>query len=310
MSKAAWLVAIAAALMLGWTGPVAAAHAQAGLVDPEIVYVEQRWVGGEPLTPRLMVCNGDGSNRVEIFESSDVAYRPRMAPDRRSIVFQRLNASDDSSAVLRTRFEVADNVLQVLDTETLVPAGGQYKGRIALPPNGAKVAYYDIRAKALKEYSFATRKAKTIYKSPKGWSFELVGGYSAGGAALYFTERKRDDMVVIKRLEFLTRGRVRVVTLLPWPGKPRLLFVEPSKIGNQLAVWQEDQERWDTTYVLDLDSRSVDEILPRGGDRSPSWSPDDSMLLYYDGGNTLMTIELSSGRVTRLFDEAMWPDWR
>lgn len=318
MTRPSFTAAIAGALMLLLGSPAALAQApKAGPSDPEIVYFDWSFMNSPGAVPcRLMVCNGDGSGQAAIasdFEEACLVRWPRMAPDRRNVVYELAGEDEEQGvAVRRTRFDVVDGVVQVLGTETLIAGSAKHLGRLALSSDGSKLAYYDVRAKALMEYSFATGKSKAAYKSPKNRPFVMVGGYSGDGNTLFFTEQRPKRAVDIRRIKFLGRGRVSVTTVKSLPWSQYVVFVEPAKTRNELAIYYEVPGTGgrSTVSILDLGDRTVEEIPELENARYPVWSPDDWTMAFVDGGRTLRTIEVFSRAVTRLVDQIEWFDWR
>ncbi len=265
--------------------------------DPTIAYVRETNKG-----TYLCVMNADGSNQVDIHTLASWAplVVPSWSPDGDSIAFV------DDSEIWRIDVEVIDGVPQGKNLQKLT-TGGDYC-RPAWSPTGDEILVVTDEYTSLGLVPATGGTSTIIYTAPEG--YVVIGNtWSPDESQIVFVESNFDDIQPTKYnwMKILDLETNEVTVVFSWEHWECPCRLDWARTKDIVAFDLAGDGRW--IYTLDLSEQSpTPEKIVMG--MSPSWSPDDSKIVYEGGkrGNTLTVYDFAT-ETTEKLGSGKVPDW-
>jgi Tol biopolymer transport system component len=286
--------------------------------DPAIAFYT---TGGRD-NDKIWVMNDDGSNQAVVFEMEDFSITGGVSwsPDGNSIAWTGFTYPPNVPGgwifgVWRTDIEIVEGVPQGSNLQQLTSEEGddEYLSCPAWSPLSDEIAYWVHRWEPTNEYKIEAVSATggtpyDIYTAPEGWGLHMELAWSSDGTQLATSGGQisggEGGILIIDRVTgTLTRtiptGELSV-TAIDWArqGSNKLAFHDSGGTG--------------MIYTMDIDTETVVPVT-KGG--CPSWSPDNSMIVYQQPRpgklkRSISIYEFSTGDITQLTNKGLRPDWR
>lgn len=287
--------------------------------DPAIAFVTY---ASKRFDDRIWVMNADGSNQAVIFEGENyrITDNPSWSPDGNSIAWTGYTfipkVPGYNFGVWRIDIEIIDGVPQGTNLQQLVSESEDgWISSAAWSPNGDEIAYnHRIYATdthptidKINAVSPSGGTPYNIYTAPEGYALMVTSGltWSSDGTRLAVIggdlSNFEESILIIERASgMVTR------TLLT--GQFDMARPDWARQGSNIIAFQ-DTSGSRMFYTVDIDTETV---VPIREDHNPSWSPDNSKIVYVyttrKGHHTLYTYEFSTQEITELA-EGNTPDW-
>jgi Tol biopolymer transport system component len=280
--------------------------------DPAIAYYSTT---SGPRPNKIMVMNDDGSNQAVVYEEYFGTSGISWSLDGQSIAWSGStyipNVPGYNTGIWRMDIEVVDGEPQGTNLQQLVSL--EYSGNgAAWSPLGDEIAFATRTDPPSPETGGLSNKIlvvpvtggdyEVIYTAPDGSTGVKSPTWSSDGTRIAFTEVEmstgdRCIKVIDKATGATTHTLVKGQFYIEWVDWAR-------QDSNTLAFYDAGM-----TYSLDIDSGTPNPVLQG---IMPSWSPDNSKILYRQTGkkDRLCTFEFSTGEITPLNNGGTLPDWR
>ncbi|MEE9505683.1 MAG: hypothetical protein V3V98_00870 [Thermoplasmata archaeon] len=286
--------------------------------DPAIAFVRREKVRGDTID-KIMVMNADGSNQAVIYyeEYFSMTCNPSWSPDGNSITWCGYtyvpNVPGWNFGVWRIDVEIVDGVPQGTNLQQLVSESDEgFLSSIAWSPLGNEIAYtvhlYDPGMYKIDAVPATGGTPYNIYTAPEGHAIDIHGGlaWSSDGTRLATLGgeiaggSEGTSIMIIDR----TTGTVthRLLT-----GQFHFGGLDWTRQGSNEIAFHADG----VIYTVDIDSGTAVPVVEGSG---PSWSPDNSKIVYKQPASkpntqNLGTYEFSTGNINTLA-KGNQPDWR
>ncbi len=275
--------------------------------DPAIAFVtyEGRHVSS------LKVMDADGSNRATVFSApDDIQMLPSWSPDGRSIAFHHDGTPASCGWNLaRIDVEVVDGVPTGANFEILLERNNSIT-EVAWSPLGTEIAFVDLESRALEVVPASGGDAVVVYVSPPGL-LPHYPAWSRDGTLIAFVEWEPAAAAYAIRAVNTTTGRLSTLLgaafsrQMQQPGYSGLIrFLDWGHTWDCLTF---DVIGRGEIYVLEVPG-GTPRLVARGN--FPTWSPDDSEILFSGGHGRLSKVDPKTGAVTEVGGDGNWPDWR
>jgi Tol biopolymer transport system component len=282
--------------------------------DPAIAYTN----GDE-----LMVMNADGSNQTEVYSSSDMAGHPTWSPDGTSIAFLIDVSGTLDRELWRIDVTFVDSVPQgsnaymLSDKSYWNPAWSPAGDVIAFPKRIYDPSVGNDTPREIRTIPAAGGVETTLYTAPEGHRV-LNPTWKSDAAQIAFREQDTNTSeYFIKVYDFNTSTTTTVfgpvdytIISLDWARTKYVFAFNTHEI---------DPSGLSAIYTLDLtEATPTPQFVIGGESRAPSWSPDDSKLVFGKpdrvrngrvSGWKVTTYEFTSGDTEKLAG-GLVPDWR
>jgi Tol biopolymer transport system component len=269
-----------------------------------------------------MVMNADGSNQAVIYEwdGITVSSKPSWSPDGNSIAWSHAEGSPYTiSRVWRIDVEVVDGVPQGTNLQQLVIASnGEHFSNAVWSPFGNEIAYlvnpYSPYLMRIDGVPALGGLPYTIYTAPEGQGLTSGLAWSSDGTQLATIGGEMSAGVEGMSIMIIDRATGTVTHNL-LTGQFDFARVDWARQGSNELVFH-DKGGLRMIYKVDIDTETV--VLVVEGS-NPSWSPDNSMIVYFQpesgkGPNKvksgIRTYEFSTGEITLIASPGKAPDWR
>ena len=275
--------------------------------DPAIAFIFKR---GK--TDTLMVMNADGTNQVEV-DSAGNLYSPTWAPDGTSIAYTKNIPLD----LYNIDISVDGGEVQAGEP-TLLYQDIQFN--IAWSPLGGEIAFiqklYDPstdseRPRLIQTISLSDGSVETLYTADEG-HYLLDPTWSPDGTKIAFVDWAPDRKSYIN---ILTIGS----------GEDPVTVYEYERAGIQDLDWSRtpdklafklypslDGSEGSAIYTLDItQSNPTPQLISGGESNFPSWSPDDSQLVFskLERRYNVYIYDFETGQTEELA-RGLRPDWK
>lgn len=272
--------------------------------DPAIAYF---WQG------EIKVMNTDGSNQATIYEGDFHTTGLSWSPDGSSLAFSVFGTPQGDFSLWRIDIEVVDGAPQGMNAQRLAgpedcnactgPAWSPVGGEIAI---GAGVGVFPSYVTVVPDTGGP---AQVIYTGPQETTGCKEVTWSSDGSRLAFVEV--DMTTGDKYIKVIERATGTVTHTLVEGMFDTIEGLEWGRQGSdELAFGGQSEGVGFSLYILDIATGALEQV--RGGDQ-PSWSPDNSMMVFVTLGKgqpRIKTIDLGTGDVTTLANRGKLPDWR
>ena len=339
-----WVVALWV-MVIGWSGcsgpnggneQSASPAAAAASANPAIAYI------GNILKPgltELRVMNGDGSNQTTITQAD---YSPSWSPDGKSIAFDRGNRTGNfinGDEIWRVDVAVVNGKPTGSNERLLVPYAvcNVYCNYPAWSPLGNEIAFQAWTASGLVAIMVVPATGgtpTTLITAPDAQTRYGAFAWRSDGSQLAVAtkvctpdcvnHRSTDSIQIVDRatgtvVNTLLQGQIYWNGWsISWArGRDTLAFTAELFDASGIPIYPPH------IYTVDIPSGSPILVTNGGqfGAKTPSWSPDNSKLVYiylgtYQGktadfAGPVNTITLATGATATLAPPyTEWPDWR
>jgi hypothetical protein len=271
-----------------------AAHA----VDPEIAYM----VGGTQRSIEVM--DADGSNPTEVYRPQKFTSvgLPSWSPDGASLTFA------DQGKLYRID---VDHLTVYPDGWLIAPIAGSVYSRPRRPawsPAGREIA---LIASSLADSicvvdEWGQGDLEAVYVAPENFRLHWLA-WNGSGDRIAFTESDAEGAV---ELAIINRFTGTVERRFPAGDYPRDNFTDLDWARNNdpRIAFHAGQPRQDT-WVYTIDS-TTGEVVPIVQGRMPSWSPDNSKLVFTNFSAKLKVFSFTTGEIDNLGGNGYYPDWK
>jgi len=268
--------------------------------DPAIAFVQTG------TTDKLMVMNADGSNATVIHSVQGILGPPSWSPDGRAVAFV------EGSSLWRIDVAVVNGVPQGSNLTLLLANQPSVPRNFSIPawsPLGDGIVVVQIESPAeLWVVPASGGMPEVVYQAPPGEGLRSPT-WSPDGTRIAF----RHGTSTAEQIDIVDRDTGQVTTALALGSEWTIRFIDWVRTGDTLAFdLQLDTGGPTDLYTLDLATGAVTQVVSEGF--APSWSPDDSELIYTKttggGARKMAKVNLATGAVTTLKVAGNWPDWR
>ena len=281
--------------------------------DPAVTFATQ----GE-----LWIMNQDGSNLVKLVADADAATS-NWSPDGTKIVFANFGNNTSLSGNGIYIVDLVGTLEQLVDSPSPTWADTP-----AWSPAGDEIAYawaedanVDVDPGQIRAID-AAGTITVLYDFPDG--FPIMGGLSWSPDATRLTVHISDELLNESFVGVLDTTSGNLVDVTPGFVHVHNRSIEWARLSNQIAfVGTLADDTDEALWILDLDEpvNSPDRFRkllsqPKNASLwSPSWSPDDTTLIFRTSGTRKLTglwlIDVQSGADALLLKGShWWPDWR
>lgn len=274
--------------------------------DPAIAFIRKKG-----LTAILTVMNADGTNQVDL-DSERYLRNPTWSPDGSSIAYLKGVPFD----LYRIDVTVVDGSVQGGEPTLL------YEDILMEPawsPLGDKIAFIQRiytpsigldRPRLVQTISLGDGSVETLYTADEG-SYLHSPTWSPDATRIAFIDWTRTYRSYIN---ILTIGSGEPPETVYEYGLTGISYLDWSRTPDKLAfqLWPPlDGSESSAIYTLDItQSNPTPQFVSGGGSRCPSWSPDDTQLVFDRQGNQakIFTYDFATGETTELA-KGRNPDW-
>ena len=295
--------------------------------DPAIVFVDEAKAGAKA----IMVMDADGSNRREVFRTrkrfcdcGGPKLSPSISPDGKQVAY--ILAEDAGYDVRKISVNGGDSEVLFCGHRpdgNVVPEGPQWS------PDGTEIAailydFFQPQAWVViipEEGIPCGSLPDEMYPLDYGW-LESSVSWSSDGSQFAFLEGHEDGhyLQIVDRSALSSMNSYRMVSPPDFPeGHGPVSLDWQRRLGSfQFALHTySDEAKEETVWLLTVDEESnppvaVAEEVAEG--QSPTWSPDDSQLLFggspaWWGSGVLTRVTIATGG-TEVLGSGYDPDWR
>ncbi len=263
-----------------------------------------------PNENQIVVMNDDGTNQAMIYQEYFNCWGISWSPDATSLAWCGYtyvpNVPESRiDGVWRIDVTVVDGVPQGSNLQLLVN-GFFFRGP-AWSPLGDEIAFAEVPDGPGQDELCVVPAdggpTQVIYTSPSGCTMIKSPTWNSAGTHMAFAEVEESTgdryMKVIEKTTGMTTH-----TLLK--GQFYIEWVDWARQGsNTLAFYDAG-----TIYTVDIEIGTATSVLEGG--ILPSWSPDNSKIVYQKTGRKpkICSFEFSTGDITTLTNDGSLPDWR
>jgi Tol biopolymer transport system component len=270
--------------------------------DPAIAYVVQGSFD------KLRVMNEDGTNITTIYKARGAIFSmPSWSPDGGSIVWRHAPNTKVIDVVVVDGEPQGKNLRILTDNDD---CGGAGCYPSSWSPEGDVISAYsggnDGRSLFL-IHADGSGSPEVVYTSPVGRRVTFSTFSADGNRIAFHEEEVGGTNDYIKILNRTTEEVTTVLTLTFTDAGTVIQFLDWARTKDAIAYsirpWTNNDK---TIYTFDLSPGSTPVFVADGW--SPSWSPDDSKLVF-DDSNSVRTIDLSTQEIV-IKAGGTHPDWR
>jgi Tol biopolymer transport system component len=277
--------------------------------DPVIAFN----AGGGP-NPRIDVMNADGSNQATVYSQHGLGIGQHCWSPDGSAIAVKISVKRDGvylKDLIRIDISVVDGEPQ--GSEPIVLVQDIASGGVGWSPNGDVIAFTQM----VGDYKSLIQTVpadgglvETIYTAPDGYNVNWPT-WNSDGTKMAFTQGASGQQGSLMQLD-LSDGST---TTIYGPNSDSIGFIDWARTKDVLAFYMIPTEGEAGIYLLDLTETPstpeplwVDDIS-----RSPSWSPDDSQLVFDTRsgprkGHQIAVYTFSTEEI-EYYSTGMHPDW-
>jgi dipeptidyl aminopeptidase/acylaminoacyl peptidase len=272
--------------------------------DPAIVFKVRERTHGQ-VSHRIKVMNADGSNvtALHTMVSGAICF-PSWSPDGASITFCDQAPDLQGYNVMRIDVSIVNGVPVGTNLTTLVNRTS-YMSESLWSPVGDQIAFWDWDLRTLELIPAGGGTPEVLYTSIGSYHWST---WNRDGSQVIFSERDPAGGQAIRAVDVAAPHAVTTLLGLEFSqqhGNADIRWLDHARTMNVLA-FECAGDPAGSVYTLDLLGGVPSLVVGAVG--APTWSPDDSTILFTNGN--MYKVNLATGVVTDTRVSGSYPDWR